>query len=178
MKITPPRVTVYSRIIDNITGEQIEGYKLVNRKSNFHFGRINGISGGESSVIIEFDIWNNEPAIMAGMGTHGVQDATECKFTAWDNNSLTSSKNIEDHSSFVPYVHARSVTQFQDDFQPIGGTRYLPSEKIYNSVSNIPGFISGQPGGDHTKIQTKIVLPINQKPEHKNFVFEFSFNYM
>ena len=178
MNIDPPRVTIYSRTLSNITGEEIEGYNLVNKNSHFHFGRINGISGGESSAVVEFDIWNNEPAIMGGLSVPSVSDAVNCRFTAWDDGTLISSKEIQDPKTYTPYVYARCVTQNFNDFQPIGGVRYLPSEKIYNSVSSTPGFISGQSGGDHIKIQTKIVVPENSQANYKNFVFEFTYDYI
>lgn len=178
MEINPPRITIYSRVLDNITGDEIEGYTLINRNSHFNYGKINGVSGGESPVVIEFDIWNNESAIMGGLSVPKVLDAVNCKFTAWDDISLKSSKNIQDSKTYTPYVNARCVTQNFTEYQPIGGVRYLPSEKIYNSVSLTPGFISGQSGGDHIKIQTKIVIPKYNQPEYKNFVFEFTYDYV
>lgn len=178
MELSPPRVTIYSRTLDNITNDELEGYTLINRNSHFHFGKINGISGGESSIVVEFDIWNNEPAIMGGLSFPKVSDAVNCRFTAWDDESLTSSKSIQDSKTYTPYVNARCVTQSFDEFQPIGGARYFPSEKIFNSVSSTPGFISGQSGGDHIKIQTKIIVPKYHEAVYKNFVFEFTYNYV
>ncbi|MNB89786.1 hypothetical protein D3C75_368320 [compost metagenome] len=178
MSINHPMITLYSRAIDNITNQEIEGLQIVNRNSNFNFGKINGISGGESPVIIEFDIWNNESNIFAGISVPSAADATNCRFTVWDDANCTSSVNVQDPQTYTPYVRARCISQEKNDFQPIAGVRYLPAEKIFGTVSSTPGLLSGQSGGDHIKIQTKIVIPQYHVPSFKNFVFEFSYDYI
>lgn len=183
MAFSAPTITIYSRVIDNITKEEISGFQPVNSKSKFGFGAINGISGGESPVIIEFDIWNNEPAFGGGFSAVTTEDAVNCKFTAWDSNECISSSKISAPSDVdihrTPYIRSRCVTiDNHTQFVPIGGARYLPAGEMINSVNNSSGILLGQPGGDHMKIQTKIVIPRNTTNGVNNFVFEFSYDYV
>lgn len=178
MSLDAPAITMYYRTIDNATNQEIEGYKLIGSKSNFHFGQINGLYGGESSIVVEFDIWNNEPALYGGMHTKQVSDAVNCRFTAWDNEELKSSQNIQDKHTKTPYIRARCVTQEYPDFKAVAGLRSLMSDDLYGSITNDSGVLLGVPGGDHMIIQTKITLPHYTDPSFKSFVFEFSYDYI
>jgi hypothetical protein len=177
MHIDTPAITVYYRTIDNVTHEEVDGYKLLNSKSHFHYGKISGIDGGESQFIVELDIWNNESAFYGGMQTYDVLDATSCKFSAWDNENLNSSMSIRNPVDNRPYVMARCVTRDFSDFKAIAGRVSLASENLYGTINSESGILSGQHGGDHMKIQTKISIPSNTLSSFKNFVFDFSYNY-
>lgn len=182
-QLAAPQVTIYARLLDNISKEEISGFQPVNRRSNFGFGVINGISGGESPVIVEFDIWNNEPAITGGLTAIAVSDAINCSFTAWDSEKCNSSEGIiaptDSDSKRTPYVHARCVSvNNHSKFYPIAGARTLPPSELINSVSNDSGTLSGVAGGDHIKVQTKIVIPRYTTSGINNFVFEFKYDYL
>ena len=176
--MNPPRITMYSRVLDNITMKEIESYKLVTPRSNFHFGRINGLYGGESSYVVEFDIWNNEMAFDSFDMAITVSDAINCTFSAWDNQSFRTANFIKSEDTLTPYVQARCVTPHYQDFQPIAGTLCFPSEKLFGFISTTPGLLKGQPGGDHFVVQTKIVLPSGVSPSVNNFVFGFQYNFI
>jgi hypothetical protein len=173
-----PLITGYKRLIDNATGDEIESYKMINYRSHFNFGKINGVMGGESSVIIEFDIWNNEPSFDGYMTATTVPDAINCSFTAWDNQLANSKVNIKDSSTGVSYIRARCLNVPRSNFEEILGDKKLENDNFLGSIKNSPGILSGQPGGDHSIIQTKIVLPLNTSPSIKEFVFAFSYDYV
>lgn len=183
-----PRITIYARILNNLNDEQIEGYVDIRRKKgNFNFGSINGITGGESSNIVEFDIWNNEPAWSAGMLAEIAQDATNCKFTAWDNDSCRSDDSLTAIDGTY-FTHARDISDgnYRKPFVGIGGPRGLQVHKgqMVNDPSTDKAVLSGQAGGDHFKIQTKIVVPsltdVDQNLGYvkKNFVFAFHYDFV
>jgi hypothetical protein len=54
----------------------------------------------------------------------------------------------------------------------------LEPNNIYGTVLANAGMLSGQHGGDHIKIQTKVSIPPNTQPNFKSFVFEFSYEYV
>ena len=178
MILNPPDITVYFRTIDNITEKEIDGYKFLSNKSDFNYGTISGRDGGESRFVVELDIWNNEPAFYGGMYTHDILDAVDCKFKAWDNQNLNSSFTIRNKIDNKSYILARCVTRDFADFKAIAGNVCLASENLYGTIYETPGSLSGQHGGDHAKIQTKIAIPANTVPSFKSFVFEFSYKYV
>jgi len=48
-------------MLDNIDGRQMLGFVSTARNKKIYWGEVNGLLGGESQYIVEFDIWNNEP---------------------------------------------------------------------------------------------------------------------
>lgn len=181
--LEPPRITIYTRILSNIDGRELEKYTDIKTTTprQLNFGAINCITGGESPVIIEFDIWNNEPAFAAGLRPDRVSDAENCTFTAWDDDTCSSSTNIKkDISVDTSYIYARNISKgYNVPFKPIAGANGIHSSDILGNVDvSRPGVLSGQPGGDHTKIQTKIVIPPNTRPNLTNFVFCFEYNFV
>ena len=178
MRTQPPAITIYHRTIDNVTGQEIDEYKLIGKRSNFHYGTLSGIDGGESEYVVEIDVWNNEPALYGGMFTADISSANNCTFKAWDNENLNSSYKIRNLVDNKSYVVARCVTRDFPDFKPICGNVSLAPDNLYGTVLADSGVLSGQHGGDHMKIQTKISVPPNTFPGFKSFVFEFSYEYV
>lgn len=175
-----PLITIYSRILSNENNTQIEGYSPVWSKE-LNYGSINGITGGESSYVIEFDIWNNEPAYSGGMLPVQLQDAVNCEFSVWDNESCTTySSLIDDNSTneFKSYIRARNVSQdIKSDFVPIlGPISNLKNENMIGSL-NKEGTLSGTEGGDHMVIQTKIVVSPQNEKTSKGLFFSFKYSY-
>jgi hypothetical protein len=178
MELNPPLITVYYRTIDNITNKEIDGYTLLTNHSNLNFGKIGGIDGGESPYVVELDIWNNEPSFYGGVYTADVADAIDCKFTAWDNEKLNSTMSIKNLLDNKSYILARCVSKGFPEFKYIAGNAGLTSFNLSGSDNNNVSTISGQHGGDHMKIQTKIFIPPQTKASSINFVFNFNYNYV
>jgi hypothetical protein len=179
MLLEAPRITVYYRILSNITGQQIHDFADTHENTNINFGYINGLTGGESSAVVEFDIWNNEIAFTAGTMAESVSDAINCKFTAWDNAACVSTVNIKD-SNNISYVKARNMVKGHlEPFKEIAGPQCLTGEDMIGNVSELAlSTLSGRPGGDHTKIQSKIVIPAGTEPKMNNFVFSFQYDFI
>lgn len=176
-----PRITIYYRVLDNSTQNEIRETNFLDSKDTLLFGDINGIQGGESPYIIEFDIWNNEPDFNGLSGMSVVSDAINCRFTAWDDETQTSTMLINENGVYL--IHARCVTKdYNSNFKPIGGPNQLFD--IYGNVDFTKGELKGIIGGEHTKIQTKIVIPDSSligyqlSPGERHFVFSFSYDYM
>ena len=178
MSINSPAITIYYRVIDNITDEEIEGYQLLKKNSSLTFGKVNGLYGGESPFVVEFDIWNNEPAFHSNMYLEDVSDAINCNFTAWDNDELKTYESIQDEATRQPYIRARCTTKEYGEFKAIGGVRSLTKDQLYGSLIDTSGILLGNSGGDHMKIQTKISVPHYTDPSFKSFVFEFRYDYI
>ncbi|AEO93433.1 gp173 [Bacillus phage G] len=174
-----PRITIYYRILSNVDETPVTNFMFIDSTKDLtlNYGHIDPTKGGESPYIIEFDIWNNEPAFAAGMLPDRVKDAKNCTFEVWDNANLNSMNNlIKDKKMFV---HARCITKTRNSkWLPIAGAYVsLDKDGIFGNVDKTnEGVLSGQPGGDHTIIQTKLVLP-ELVGYNKNFNFVFNFGY-
>lgn len=179
-RLEAPRITIYFRVLSNVSNEELRGFTDILPNETLSYGYINGITGGESSQIIEFDIWNNEAAFAAGWLPDTVSDAINCTFSAWDNADCTSSAGIQIPNKGGSFVYARNVTQdLNQSFKPIAGPLCLGSNDLFSSVNpNRGGILSGQSGGDHFRIQTKIVIPPNTQPQVRDFVFAFQYDYV
>ena len=57
--MTPPLITIYSRLKDNVTGEILTDWDEYDN-SNWYYGYCLSNYGGESAYVVELDIWNNE----------------------------------------------------------------------------------------------------------------------
>lgn len=176
-----PRITVYYRILDNIDETPITEYRFFDStaRTTLNYGHINPKKGGESPYIIEFDIWNNEPAFSAGMLPDRVKDAKRCSFEVWDDPNLKTTNNLIKNGDI--FVHARCITENKNSpWVPIAGAySYLNRMHIVGNVDkSIIGVLSGQPGGDHTIIQTKLKIPANAGyDDNFNFTFNFEYDY-
>lgn len=175
-----PRITYYARVIDNITREEIVGFTDASKSNTWYYGRCNGLLGGESEYIVEFDIWNNEPAFEAHTGDvdNDVADAINCRLTVWPDSDCV----IKDNLLFdvnPSFMKARCDTfGYSDDFQYIKGGLMLR-----NITGNVRPGTKENPTGkilssnDHARIQTKIVLPANTNLPSDRFGFVFAFYY-
>lgn len=181
-----PRITIYARVISNIDNSQLQGFSDARyKKGNYSFGSVNGLTGGESSNIVEFDIWNNEPAFSAGGLAENNADAINCKFSAWDSSALANSNSIK-HNGDPFYVRARNTTggDYSKSFVAIAGARGLQTydNQLVEFAGNETLTLSGQAGGSHIEIQTKIVVPAPENNPigdvNKKFVFAFQYDYV
>ena len=167
-----PLMTYYVRVIDNITGQEIMRYDYAGKKNICYYGKCNAKDGGESEYIIEFDIWNNEPAFNAGGYDYKCQDAKNCRLTVWPDSKCMVDNNNPLFSMKDDFMYARCLTLGPKDFEPI---------KYYNGVNVIgnvnPNINSIKGSGDHAKVQTKIILPKNCTVPRDRYGFNFSFFY-
>lgn len=174
-----PKITMYGRIISNADQTPLREYKEWRNNQIWHYGDINGIKGGESPYVIEFDIWNNEPAFNGLSGKQAVADAENCTLTVWDTIDCTSTLNINHNG--VGFMNARCVTNdLNAEFQSISGVDDF-KDIVGNVNSSKTGVLHGKLGGDHTVIQTKIIIPeLNGaiSPGDVNFVFQFGYEYV
>lgn len=180
--MTMPRMTYYARVIDNISGEEVLGFTDAARNNTWYYGKCNGLSGGESEFVVEFDIWNNEPAFEAHTGDIIVADANNCKLTVWGdencapvNTALFNLRTIATGNKYIPFMYVRCDTHgYNGDFKGI---------KNYDMLTNITGNVRPNDigiihgNGDHTRIQTKIILPENSNLVDQRYSFVFAFYY-
>lgn len=187
-----PRITIYGKVLDNKTQSLIKGYHEWTGNSVWNYGEVNGINGGESPYVIELDIWNNEPAFNGLSGNDVVADATNCKLTVWNNDNCVDSSTMKDaYGNF--FMKVRCITKdINSQYQQVAGPTMFSNLRgnVGNGVnpnlteSDLQGRLQGVHGGDHTIIQTKIVLPDNQSNGYdpipsgdKNFVFAFHYDF-
>lgn len=174
-----PRITIYGKVLDNKDQTMVRDYNDWRQNQIWHYGNVNGSRGGESSYIIEFDIWNNEPAFNTLSGKEAVLDAKNIQLSVWSDETKTSSVGLN-HGG-IGFVNARCVTKNnKTSFQPIFGV--VAFDEIYGNVAKKKGTLSGQLGGDHTIIQTKIVIPdivasVGSPLPNGNATFMYSLTY-
>lgn len=175
-----PRITIYYRYLNNIDGKPLTTFTEFTKNADIHYGDINAALGGESQYIIEFDIWNNEPAFAAGMYIDRVHNAEKCVFSVWNDKDKIASNEITIGNDYTKsFMYARCFYNKNDkEFKPIAGTKGISNELVGNILPDTVGVLSGQPGGDHTIIQTKIIVPPGvTKANYFNFVFSFDYEY-
>jgi len=174
MALQPPLMTYYARVIDNITGEEIFASTEASRNLWF-YGNCNGLEGGESQYIVEFDIWNNEPAYNAGTYDTHCSNAINCKFSVWPDINLTMQNNNPLFILTQPFMFARCLSNGYDTpFMPL---KYnMKIDVTGNNNSNLIGVIQGN--GDHSIVQTKIIMQANSNLniDQYSFVVDFSYN--
>lgn len=186
MPISYPLITYYARPKNNLTGEPLIDFMSMNNNNIWYYGNCN-LSGGESEYIIEFDIWNNEPAFDAGTGRGKCPNAKNCKFTVYskyDQNQNNPYIVKENDIVYNSYIHARCLNNYNLDngleFKPIRGGFKNGSIDITGNIdpTNI-GTLYGT--GDHAIVQTKLVIPDVDQPKLNSgrveFVFKFSYDY-
>lgn len=172
-----PRLTYYARVIDNIDGKEILSYTSVARTNCWYYGKCNGLEGGESEYIVEFDIWNNELAQTGGATFSKCSDAKNCKLTVYSDEKCKITTDNELFNLYTPFMQAKTVNDnYENDFVGIKGNKML--KDIRGNVNpNLEGTLQGV--GDHVKIQTKIVLPegANLTQQQHGFVFAFYYDF-
>ena len=170
----PPLITYYARVIDNLTGEEI--FKTTEASKNlWYYGNCNGLQGGESQYIVEFDIWNNEAAYNAGTYDTHCLNAINCKFSVWPDANLTMQNSNPLFILTQPFMFVRCISNGYDTpFVPIKYNMKL-TNIVGNNNPNLVGTLQGN--GDHTKIQTKLILQPNTNLEIIKYNFVTNFEY-
>jgi hypothetical protein len=174
-----PKITYYARVLDNITNEQVLGFTDLTKSSTWYYGKCDGLNGGESEYVVEFDIWNNEAELANTGGYVDCGDATNCRLTVWADKNRTIQSPLFNLSN--PFMYARCTSfNYNEPFKGIKGqTSVLDSITGNMNRTSIDsrGFILGK--GDHALVQTKIILPKDSQLETQrySFVFEFMYDY-
>jgi hypothetical protein len=168
-----PAMTYYARVLDNVTNQEIISSTDTTQNNTWYYGKCNGLEGGESQYIVEFDIWNNEVGLNAGDRAIPVKDAINCRLEVWPDVSMKRHNNnlfnMQD-----PFMYARCITK--DLHEPFSGIKYT------NALNSIVGNVNGRTGiiqgvGDHSIIQTKIKMPVNSGVSTSRCSFVFAFLY-
>jgi hypothetical protein len=169
------KITYYARVIDNITNEEIVAFTDATKRNTWYYGQINGMEGGESQYIIEFDIWNNEPAFNANTGDVHCMDAKNCRFTVWADSTCTPNYSNPLFALKQPFMYARTTTNgYKDQFVGIKNSTMLNNICGNVNPSDI-GVLHGN--GDHVIVQTKIILPPQSGITSLRYNFTFGFYY-
>ena len=162
-----PRMTYYTRVLSNATGQQVAGYASTARTKDLYYGRVDALRGGESEYVVQFSIWNNEGSWSAHSPYYNVADALNCRLTLSIPN---------DCRQLVPFLYARCST-----LDPEG--EYVPLDlahptltAIRGTATNDLGVISGE-GGDHADVETKIVLKKGSTVCKDLYAFGLDFSY-
>ena len=161
-----PRRTYYTRVVDNATGEQVLGLASTAQNKKIYYGKCNGLTGGESEFIVEFDIWNNEPAWDGGTPQMICQNANNCRLR------ITIPPESRDLN---PFLYARCTTyDMKSEFQPVDMS-HRELKDIQGNASDEYGAILGV--SDHATIQTKIKLKENSMVKKYKYFFTLDFLY-
>ena len=178
-----PRMTYYARIIDNLDDSQITGFKDTKLNSNWNYGQCDGLIGGESQYIVEFDIWNNEPAFNAGTYDVAVQNAINCKLSVLPNGSILdpTSDLAKLFNLSNPFVYARCTTfSYTETWVGIKiNDNPILSQYLEEITGNVSPLVKGTILGDadHAIVQTKIILPANSNIDANRYNFNLVFYY-
>jgi len=162
-----PRMTYYTKMIDNVDGHQVKGYASTARSKRVYYGRVDALRGGESQYVITWSIWNNEECWDAGTPLQTVQNAINCRL------QIAIPEECRDLS---PFLYARCVTfNAEAEFKPLGmGNRTYTD--IRGLATDEHGVILGT-GGDHADIETKIRLGKCCTCRKARYSFELDFLY-
>ena len=161
-------MTYYTRMLDNINGKQMLGWESCAKNKSIYYGECNGLIGGESQYIIEFDIWNNEPGWDGASPQTTAQNAVNCRLR---NKIPPKSRDLN------PFLYARCITYDpQSEFTDISMS-HPEFKNIQGNASDVYGAILGVQ--DHATIQTKIKLKENSmiKDHQYHFSLDFLYNY-
>lgn len=166
--MTVPRMTYYTRLLDNIDGHQLLGYASTARNKKIYYGKCNALIGGESEYVVEFDIWNNEPAWDGGTPQTISQNAANCHL---EINIPPETRNLS------PFLYARCITlDVNSEFKEVSMS-HKTFYDIQGNSSDEYGTILGV--SDHATIQTKIKLRKNSlvSKQQYDFTLDFLYNY-
>ena len=166
MSMIFPRMTYYTRVLDNIDGHQLLGQASTKNNKEIYYGQVNALKGGESQYMVEFDIWNNEPAWDGGTPQMTAQNAVNCHLEIVIPSQC---RNLS------PFLYARCTTyDIKSEFKDISMSH--PSfYDIQGNASDIYGAILGV--SDHATIQTKIKLRPNSNIAKHQYHFNLNFVY-
>jgi hypothetical protein len=165
LPLVTPRMTYYTRVIDNLTEEQVLGWVSTARNKDIFYGRVS--EGGESEYIIEYDIYNNEP--------YG-WDANGPSITCMDAYNCSLYINIPyECRDLSPFLYVRCITYNpQAEWKPLDMGHPVYKD-IQGRCSPDFGVILGT--GDHAVIQTKIKLKKGANICKLQYNFELRFTY-
>ncbi len=162
-----PRMTYYTRMIDNITGDCVLSWVSTSRVKDIFYGDVDGMNGGESEYIVEYDIHNNETYAWNGGGPEVTcMDAENCKLYVEIPGEC---RNL------CPFLYVRCIT-----YNPEAEWEALDCQ--HPEFSTIQGMCSPDFGtilgtGDHAIIQTKIKLKKGSNICKLQYNFQLRFTY-
>ena len=164
-----PRMTYYTRVVDNLTGEQVMGWVSTARNKDIFYGNVDAEAGGESDYIIEYDIHNNETYAWDANGpTYTCMDAINCALYI----EMTS-----ECRNLCPFFYARCITLHPEAEWEAITAQHPKFTNIQGLCSPDFGVILGS--GDHAIIQTKIRLKRGSSIclDQYGFMLRFSYQY-
>lgn len=168
-----PRITYYAKVIDNLTGVDITNYKNAMDDINWYYGKIDSNLGGESQYIIEFDIWNNEPAFNARTYDVFCKDAHNVKLNIEINKEKSNNdENYNNTLNDISFLYGRNLTDNLEEFKLIDKEHPL---LIYGNLNPNKKILSGK--GDHCIVQTKLIMPKNTILTKQRFNFNLTLTY-
>ena len=171
----PPLITYYAKVIDNLNGKDITSYKnAMDNDFTWYYGSCN-VNGGESQYIVQFDIWNNEPAF----NHRGYEKKCADAYNVCLSFKIIDSEqpNDEDYMftlQHTPFIQARIVMDnYHTEWEYVQNAIQLKGN-VKPELNKLLGI------GDHCIVQTKIVLPsnLNFNPNRYHFVTELSYDYL
>ena len=165
--LSTPRMTYYTRVISNITGEQHLGWVSTARVKDLYFGLVDGVNGGESDFIVEYDIHNNEVYGWSANGpTITCLDAVNCSMYV---------EIPAECRSLCPFLYARCVTYSPEaEWEKIDCQ--TPEFKTIQGLCS-PEFGTILGTGDHAIIQMKVKLKKNSNICKLKYPFTVRFTY-
>ncbi len=156
--IEPPLITYYARVLDNLSNTYITEYKnAMDNEITWYYGEIYK-NTGESQYIIQYDIWNNEPAFNQRFYDKHCRDAINIKFGI----SLYSKKDYPNDETYIPatdfanlnFMYARIYNEdYQSDWQLINNKKKID---LISNTTNDKGVLYGN--ADHCIVQTKLIF--------------------
>ena len=174
--MNPPKMTYYARVRSNLTDQILTNWKFFDA-SLWYYGKINSNHGGESEYIVEFDVWNNEPAFNVGDYSVHNKDATNCQLAIKPvSDDKSQGLDLALFKLDKPFMYGRCFTTFKREaWTPI--TISHPLTNLYSSVyPDRIGYLRGL--RDHMIIQTKIILPENSSLlDGSRYPFTLAFEY-
>lgn len=170
----PPLITYYAKVIDNLSDKDITSYKnAMDNDFTWYYGTCN-VNGGESQYIVQFDIWNNEPAFNHRGFDKRCADAYNVYMSFEIKSAEVNDEGYIFELKHTPFVKYRMLLDnydtewqyVQDKIQLIGNVN-PQSKKLLGE-------------GDHCIVQTKIVLPsnLNFNPNRYHFTVNLSYDYI
>lgn len=155
--LEPPLITYYAKVVDNLSNKDITEYKnAMDDDFTWYYGKVSHLSG-ESQYIVQFDIWNNEPAFNHRFYDKHCKNARNIKFgIGFYKEDLKKDNDYDgDNLATIPFLYARIYNEdYQSDWQPITMGRKI---ELISNTTNDKGILYGH--SDHCIIQTKLILP-------------------
>lgn len=169
--IEPPLITYYARVLDNLSGLYITDYKnAMDNEITWYYGQVYK-NTGESQYIVQFDIWNNEPAFNQRFYDKHCRDARNIKFgiNFYSKKDYPNDEeyDIANHLQDINFMYARIYNEdYNSEWQLINNKKKI---ELISNTTNDKGVLYGN--SDHCIIQTKIILdePMDLDPTRYYF---------